>query len=50
MSLTLKPATPRQLKNALKLGLFTAEGLKRLLHITFISGPWLLLTSRKPLR
>jgi hypothetical protein len=46
MSLTLKPATPRQLKNALKLGLFTAEGLKRLLYITFISGPWLLLTSR----
>lgn len=46
MSLTLKPATPRQLKNALSLGIFTAKGAKRLLRITFISGPWLLLTSR----
>ena len=46
MSLTLKPATPRHLKSALSLGLFTAKGAKRLLLITFISGPWLLLTSR----
>jgi hypothetical protein len=46
MSLTLKPATPRRLSNALNVGLFTAKGIKRLLHITFISGPWLLLTSR----
>lgn len=46
MSLTLKPATPRQLKNALSLGIFTAKGTKRLMHLTFISGPWLLLTSR----
>ncbi len=46
MSLTLKLATPRRLTNALNVGLFTAKGIKRLLHITFISGPWLLLTSR----
>lgn len=46
MSLTLRPATARQLKTALSLGLFTAKGAKRLLHLTFISGPWLLLTSR----
>lgn len=46
MSLTLKPATPRQLKNALSLGIFSAKGTKCLLRITFISGPWLLLTSR----
>jgi hypothetical protein len=46
MSLTLKPATPRRLRNALSVGLFTAKGIKRLLRITFVSGPWLLLTSR----
>ena len=45
MSLTLQPATPRQLKSALSLGLCTAKGARRLLLITFISGPWLLLTS-----
>mgnify|MGYP000953300473 CR=1 FL=1 len=28
MSLTLKPATPRRLSNALNVGLFTAKGIK----------------------
>lgn len=46
MSLTLTPATPRRVKNAVSRGIFTAKGIKRLLRLTFISGPWLLFTSR----
>jgi len=46
MSLTLKPAKSRQLKTALRGGLFTAKEIKRLLRLTFISGPWLMFTSQ----
>lgn len=46
MSLTLIPAAPRRVKNAVSRGIFTAKGIKRLLRLAFISGPWLLFTSR----
>lgn len=46
MSLTLKPATPRTLKIAASPGKFGINTLTRALRITFISGPWLLMTSR----
>ena len=46
MSLTLTPATPRRVKNAVSRGFCTVKGIKHLLRLTFISGPWLLFTSR----
>ena len=46
MSLTLKPAKTRRLKNAVKHGVFTTKGLTRLMRLTFMSGPWILFTSR----
>ncbi len=46
MSLTLTPVTPRRVKHAVSLGIFTTKGVARLLRLTFISGPRLLLTSR----
>lgn len=46
MSLTLTPVTPRRVKHAVSLGIFTGKGFARLLRLAFITGPWLLLTSR----
>lgn len=46
MSLTLTPVTPRRVKYAVSRGVFTTRGIARLLRLTLISGPWLLLTSR----
>lgn len=46
MSLTLQPATPRRVKNLFSHRIFTLKGVMRLLRITFISGPFLLFTSR----
>ena len=46
MSLTLKPAPSRILKNAVSPGFFHIKTLIRLLRLTFLSGPRLLLTSR----
>ena len=46
MSLTLTPVTPRRVKYAVSHGIFTLRGIFRLLRLTLISGPWLLLTSR----
>ena len=46
MSLTLHPATPRRAKNAFSHGIFSAKGLARLFRLTFMSGPWMLLTSQ----
>lgn len=46
MSLTLKPAAPRRLKHGFGPGIFTFTGACRLLRLTFMTGPWLLLTSR----
>ncbi len=44
MSLTLKPATPRRVKNAVGAGIFSVKGIARLMRLTFMSGPWMLLT------
>ncbi len=46
MSLTLIPASPGWVKNAVNLGVFTFKGTARLLHLTFICGPRLLLTTQ----
>lgn len=46
MSLTLKPATPRQTGNMFSQRSFTFKGVMRLLRLTFISGPILLFTTR----
>ena len=46
LTLTLTPVTPRRVKNAVSPGILTAKGIVRLLRLAFISGPWLLLTSR----
>ena len=50
MSITLKPAMPRPLANALRSGFFSATGLVGILRITFFTGPRLLLTSRLSLK
>ena len=46
MSLNLKPATSRRVKNAVSPGIFTFKGIVRMTRLIFISGPWMLLTSR----
>lgn len=46
LTLTLTPVTPRRVKNAVSHGIFTTHGLARLIRLSLISGPWLLLTSR----
>ena len=46
MSLTLAPATPRRVKYAVSPGIFTPKCIARMLRLTFISGPRLLLTTR----
>lgn len=46
MSLTLRPATPRRVKNAVSHGIFTAKGISHLLNLTFVCGPRLFLTTR----
>ncbi|NQX01007.1 hypothetical protein HQ447_10130 [bacterium] len=46
MPLTLKAATPRRVKNAFSPGMFSVKGILRILRLTFISGPFLLFTSR----
>ena len=46
LTLTLNPVTPRRVKHAVSHGIFSTKGFARLLRLTLISGPWLLLTSR----
>jgi hypothetical protein len=46
MSLTLKPATPRLLKNAVTPGPFSGRTFARVLHLIFITGPRLMFTRR----
>ena len=46
LTLTLNPVTPRRVKNAVSHGVFSTNGIARLLRLSLISGPWLLLTSR----
>lgn len=46
MSLTITPATPGRVKNAVSLGVFALKGIARLLRLTFICGPRLLLTTQ----
>lgn len=46
MSLTLAPATPGLMKNAVDLGFLTLKAIARPLRLTFICGPRLLLTSQ----
>lgn len=45
-TLTLNPVTPRRVKNAVSHGIFSTQGIARLLRLSLISGPRLLLTSR----
>lgn len=46
MSLTLAPATPGWLENTVSLSSLTLKAFARLLRLTFIRGPRLLLTSQ----
>ncbi|MES2657868.1 MAG: hypothetical protein V4689_04575 [Verrucomicrobiota bacterium] len=46
MSLTLKPATPRNFRNAFKSGVFSLSTLRQLARLTFITGPRKMFTSR----
>lgn len=46
MSQSLIPSAPRRMKNLSNHGIFSARGIMRLFRITFISGPFLLFTSR----
>ena len=46
MSLTLKPATPRHLKNAAKSGVFTLKGLQCFARLAFVTGPRKLFRSK----
>lgn len=46
MSLELKPATPRNFKNAAKSGVFTLTGFKRFAYLALFTGPRKLLSSQ----
>ncbi|MES2922533.1 MAG: hypothetical protein V4819_13355 [Verrucomicrobiota bacterium] len=46
LTLTLTPVTPRRVKNAVSPGIFSTKGISRLLRLAFVSGPWLLMTTR----
>ena len=46
MSLKLKPAAPRNFKNAVTSGVFTPTGIKRLACLALVTGPRKLFRSR----
>jgi hypothetical protein len=46
MSEAIETAKLNQGQNALRPGTFTVKSLMRPFHLTFVSGPWLLFTSR----
>jgi hypothetical protein len=46
MSLKLKPAAPRNFKNAVTSGAFTLTGFRRLAGLVLVSGPRKILSSR----